>query len=82
MLLGLEAAQGRPLDRDVEDLITAFGNGFLVLLAIWLVTNDLESLGAALLRHSAELQGSPPRLPPPEDLLLLVAALRPLLPLW
>ena len=47
----MELAAGGPLDRDVEDLITAFGNGLMVLLAIWLVLNDLQTLGAHMLQQ-------------------------------
>ena len=74
VLAGVEAAQGRALDRDVRDLVAAFGNGFLVLLAIWMVTNDLEALGAWLFHQAAQLRGAP------EELVPLAAALLPLLP--
>lgn len=72
-LLGVEAARGRRLDPDVEDLIAAFGNGFLVLMSIWLVTRDLDALGTLLFRQAAPLLGAQPA-----DLLPLAAA--PLLP--
>lgn len=73
-LVGIEGAQGRPLDRDVRDLIAAFGSGFIVLLAIWMVTNDLEALGAFMFNQAAQLAGAPQDVPP------LAAALLPLLP--
>lgn len=73
-LVGIEAAQGRSLDRDVRDIIAAFGNGFIVLLAIWMLTNDLEALGSFLFNQAAQLRGAP------EELLPLAAALLPLLP--
>ena len=54
----MECAAGGPLDRDLEELIAAFGSGLLVLLAIWLVTHDLEALGAYWFRQQA-VQGGP-----------------------
>lgn len=75
-LVGVEAAQGRSLDRDVRDLIAVFGNGFIVLLAIWMVTNDLEALGSFMFNQAAQLTGAPA----PEEMLPLATALLPLLP--
>ena len=71
-LLALERARGRPLDRDVEDLWAAFGQAFVILVLIWLVTSDLESLGAAFMRQVA---AQPPA--PPGAALPLVAPLPP-----
>jgi hypothetical protein len=59
-------------------LIAAFGNGFIVLLAIWMVTNDLEALGSFMFYQAAQLTGAGPA---PEDMLPLATALLPLLPL-
>ena len=73
-MVGIEAAPGRSLDRDVRDIIAAFGNGFIVLLAIWMLTNDLEALGAFMFNQAAQLRGAP------EEMLPLAAALLPLLP--
>lgn len=59
VLLGVERAQGRRLDQDVQDLVAAFGNAFLVLLGIWLVCRDLDTLGSHLFHPP------PPALHPP-----------------
>ena len=48
VLAGIEGARGRRLDPDVELFVTAFGNAFLFLAAIWLVTRDLDSLSSFL----------------------------------
>ena len=61
LLAGAEGATGRQLDRDVEELVTAFGQAFMVLLGIWIFTHDLEWLGKALVHTGMQ---PPPPAPP------------------
>jgi membrane-associated protease RseP (regulator of RpoE activity) len=57
-LLSLEAARGRRLAPDTEAGLAYLGYSLLILYVAWVVSQDFERLGQALL-------GGPPPAPPP-----------------